>query len=61
MTSHRETSRDYQARADAEAVAASRSAAAGARERHEVARDNWQRLADQARAFEEARASRPSA
>ena len=53
-----ETSSDYQARADAAAAEARVAATTGARERQEAARENWQRLADQARRLEEGRAQR---
>jgi hypothetical protein len=52
------TSSEYQARADAAAAEARIAATTGARERQEVARENWQRLADQARSLEDGRAQR---
>jgi hypothetical protein len=52
------TSSDYQARADAAEAEARSASTMGARERQEVARRNWQRLADQARRLEEGRAQR---
>lgn len=53
-----DTSTDYQARADAAEIEARNAVTPGVKARHDEARRNWQRLADQARESELARALR---